>query len=108
MSLYFDICHNCTKFKYFDSLSNHELGKCIHYKTKIENPIFSEIDEIFNEYISHFYKIFDFYLVKCEFEVEFINLNIVDFIKTENFFNTSFINMKNYLVYHLYHTISNF
>ena len=45
-------------------------------------------------------KNFDLYLVKCEFEVEIISYT--DFIKTEFFFNTSVVNMKNYLMYYIY------
>ena len=93
MSFYLDICNNPMEFNFFDSLSIDEIGICIHNKTKIENPNYNEVDKRFNDYISHFNKIFDLYLVKCEFEVQFINSNFVDFMKTEYFFNTSFVNM---------------
>ena len=46
----------------------------------------------------------DLYLVKCEFEVEFINYTV--FIKTAFFFNTSFVNVKNFLVYHIHQNYS--
>ena len=54
-------------------------------KKKLKIRIFFKIDEIFNDYITNDNKKFDLYLVKCEFEVEFINNT--DFIKTE-FFST--------------------
>ena len=44
------------------------------------------------------------YLVKCEFEVEFINFT--DFMKTDYFFNKSIVNMKKNLLYYFYHVIS--
>ena len=59
---------------------------------KIKNPNYFKIDEIFIDYITDYNKNFDLYIVKCEFEVEFINYT--DFIKTEYFFNTSIVNMK--------------
>ena len=105
MGFYLDICNKSIEFKKFDSLSENEHVKSIHNKTKIENPNYNEVDKIFKDYISHFNKIFDLYLVKCEFEVNFINSNFVDFLKTEYFFNTSLVIMKNYLIYHLYRTI---
>ena len=46
--------------------------------------------------------IFDIYhtLCKCEFTVEFVNYTA--FIKIEYFFNTSIVNMKNFLIYYIY------
>ena len=71
---------------------------------KLRNPYYFKIDEIFNDYITDYNKKFDSYLVKRKFEVEFINYT--NFIKIESFFNTSIVNMKNYLIYHIYHVIS--
>ena len=51
------------------------------YRKKIKNPNDFTIDETFNDYISDYNKKLDLYLVKCEFEVEFVNHNF--FIKTE-------------------------
>ena len=61
---------------------------------QIKNPNCCKINEIFKYYFSIYNNKFDLYLVKCELEVEFINY--ADFIKTECFFNTSIVNMKNY------------
>ena len=74
------------------------------YRKKVKNPNYFKKDEIFNDYITNYNRKFDLYLVKCEFEVEFINYS--DSIKTECFFNTFIVNMKNYLIHHIYHVIS--
>ena len=73
------------EYKNFDSFSSDEIGKCIHIKTKFENPNYNGVDKEFNEFISHFNKRFDIYLVKCKFEVRFINSHFFDFIETEFF-----------------------
>ena len=51
------------------------------YRKKIFNPNYFKIDETINDYITHYNKKFNLFLVKCEFEVKFINYT--DFIKTE-------------------------
>ena len=104
MGFYLDICNNSMKYKYFDSLSEDEYVKSIHIEKKIKNPNYFKIHEIFIDFITQYNEKFDLYLVKCEFEVEFINFT--DFIKTEYFFNTSIINMKKYLIFYFYHVIS--
>ena len=91
MSFSLDICNNSLEINYFASLSTDEFHKCIHNKTKTENPNCNEVDKIFKYYVSQFNKIFYLYLVKCEFELDFINSNFVVFIKTEYFFNTSLL-----------------
>ena len=74
------------------------------YRKKSKNPTHFKIDEIYKNYITDYNKKFDLYLVKCEFEVDFISYT--DFIKTEYFFNTSLVNMKNYILYYIYCVIS--
>ena len=59
---------------------------------------------MFKDYITKLNKKFDRYLVSCEFEVEIIKYT--DVIKTEYFFNTSIVNMKSYLIYHIYYVFS--
>ena len=74
------------------------------YRKNIKNPSYFKKDELFIDYVTHFNKKFDLYLVKCEFEAELINF--IDFIKTEYFFNTSIVNMKKYLIYYIFQTFS--
>ena len=50
------------------------------YRKEIKNSKYFKIEELFNDYITHYSKKFDLYLVECEFEVEFFNLT--DFLKT--------------------------
>ena len=104
MGFYFDICNKSIKYKYLDSLSEDEYDRCIHIEKKIKNPNYFKIDEIFKDYITEYNKKLDLNLVKCDFEVEFINYT--DLIKTEYSFNTSIVNLKNCLIYHIYHVIS--
>ena len=104
MSFYLDICNISMKYEYLDSLLENEYDRCVDIEKRIKNPSCFKIDEIFNDYVTNYNKKFDLYIVKCEFEVEFINFT--DFKKTEFFFNTSIFNMKYYLIYYIYHIIS--
>ena len=104
MSAYLDICNNSMKYKYLDSFRRMNMLN-VFISKKIENPNYFKVDEIFNDYVTNYNKKFDLSPVKCEFEVTFINYT--DFIKTEYFFNTSMVNMKNYLLYFIYRSFSN-
>ena len=57
-----------------------------------------EVNKIFSGYISTHNKKFDFYVINCEFVIEFGN-NFIAKIKTKYFYNTDFINIKRYLLY---------
>ena len=104
MGFYLDICNKSINYEYLDSLSENEFDRCIHIEKTLKKPSYFKIDEFFNDYITNYNKKFALYLVKCEFEVDFINFT--DFTKTEYFFDSSFVNMKNYLIYYIYHVIS--
>ena len=98
MGFYLDICNNSMEFTYFNFLSDDERGKCIHIEELLTNPNYFKRDETFNDYITNYTKKIDLYLVRCEFEVEFINFT--DFRKSKYFFNTSIVKMKNLMIYH--------
>ena len=49
MSFYLDICNNSMKYRYLDSLSEDEYGRCIHIEKTIKNPSYFKIDERFDD-----------------------------------------------------------
>ena len=53
----------------------------------MENPIYNDVDKTFNDFISPFNKIFGLYLIKCDFEVKFINFDFINFIKKQSIFS---------------------
>ena len=92
------------KYEYLDSRSENEYDRCIPVEKTIKSPSYFKIDEKFIDHITNYNKKFGLYLVKCDFEVGFINFT--DFIKTEYFFNKPIVNMKNFLIHHIYLVIS--
>ena len=103
MGFYLDICNSSAKYKDLESLSKKDYDRCIHIEKTNKKTTYFKIDKKFSDYVTNYNKIFDIYLVKSEFDVEFINFT--DFIKTESFFNTSIVNMKKYSKYYIYQTI---
>ena len=83
MGFYLDICNNSMKNKYHDSLSEHGYVKCIHIEKKIKNPNYFNIDELFRDFITHYNKKLDLYVVKSEFEVK--SNHFSHFTRTEFF-----------------------
>ena len=75
--------------------SNNQYEKCIRKKYTINNPNFFETDKIFNDFITHYNKKFDLYLVKCEFNLGFYNF-FTQHIKTVYYFNMHIINLKSF------------
>ena len=77
MDYYCDVVYNIieikSKNKHLKSLTHNEFDKCIRTNHTIENPDFFDIDSIFNKYITNHNEKFDLYLVKCDFELGFVN-----------------------------------
>ena len=61
------------KSKHFKSKNHIHLNKQKHIKLTIDNPIVNNIDEIFFTYINEYNNKYEFYLVRCEFKLCFIN-----------------------------------
>ena len=68
-------------------------------KHTVNNINLDEVNEILNDYISTHNKNFDFYLVRCEFVVDFDN-NFTTNIQTNYCYNMDdFTKIKSYLLY---------
>ena len=61
------------KYKHFISESHIELDKCKHIVFSLKDIDINDIDEAFCLYTIEHNKKFDYYLVKCEFELIFNN-----------------------------------
>ena len=73
---------------------------CIKYT--IKNPNFFVIDKISNDYITNHKRKYFIFLIKCDFKIIFNN----DFsksihIETESYHNTTFLNLKKFLLNHI-------
>ena len=57
--------------KHLQSSTHNEMDKCMRVKHTIENLIFFDTDELFNEYITNHNRKLDLYLIKYDFESVF-------------------------------------
>ena len=64
-----------------------------------------EFDKIVNDYVTTHNKKFDFYLISCDFVIEFDN-NFTANMETKNFYNIDITNIKRYLLYKIYYFTS--
>ena len=62
-----------SKSKHFKSKSHIHLDKQKHIKITIDNPNINNIDEKFYSHINEYNNKYEFYLVRCEFKLCFIN-----------------------------------
>ena len=65
----------------------------------MNNVNLDEFDKMLNDYFSHHNKKFDFYLINCEFEIEF-DINFTTNIEINYVYNIDSNNMKSYLLYY--------
>ena len=79
------------------SLTHVQYEKSIRINHTIENPIFFDVDKIFNDYITNHYRKFDLYFVKCDFKLVFNNFT--PHIKTYFYHNTTITKLKRFLLY---------
>ena len=63
-----------SKFKHFKSKNHINLDKHKHIKLTIDNPNINNIDEKFYTHIHDYNNRYEFYLVRCDFILCFINM----------------------------------
>ena len=80
-----------SKYKHFKSNTHKEFGECKHMKLTIENPDINNVNEIFYAYIVQHNKKYDFYLIKCHFELLFNDSQYSTWIKSNLFDNKTMI-----------------
>ena len=62
-----------SKYRHFKFNTNKKFYKCKHIKITFENRSINDIDEICYNYIIEHNKKYDFYFMKCEFKLVFID-----------------------------------
>ena len=97
MDYYCDVCGKTikSKSKHLQCLTHNEFEKCIRMKHTIENPDFSFIDSIFNDYITNHNKNFDINLVEYDFNLVF-DKEFNPYIKSEFQYNTTISHLKRF------------
>ena len=104
MGYFCDVCDKTIKLKsknnHTKSLIHIQYEKSSRINHTFKNPIFFDVDKIFNIYITNHNKkllFFLFYLVNCGFKIVFNKFT--PHIKTMFCHKNSFINLKGYLLY---------
>ena len=77
--------------------STHD--RSLYYKYTINNINLNNINKIFDYYISIQNEKFNFYFIKCIFQIQFNN--IIANIEIKNHYNSDYINIENYLSLYL-------
>ena len=76
MDYYCDVCdktiENQSKNKHLKSLTHNEFEKCTRTKHAFQRLNFSEIDDIFNEYVTNHKRKLETNLVKCDFNLVYV------------------------------------
>ena len=85
------MCDKCikpkSKYKHFKSIFHKEFDRCKHIELIIENLNINDIDEIFYAYIMVHNKKYDYYLIKCQFELVFNDNQYSTYVKSNLFDN---------------------
>ena len=97
-------CDDCDKTITLKPITNHpkslthiQYEKSFRKHQTIKNPYFFDSDKRINDYIIYHDKKLDFYLFKCDFKLVF--KNFIPYIESHFHHNTTFINLKRYLLY---------
>ena len=75
MDYHCEVCNVCikrkSKTKHFKSINHKNLDKHEHIKLTIDNPNINNIDEIFYNHIKKYNTMYEYYLIRCEFKLNF-------------------------------------
>ena len=97
------LCVNCD-YEIFDDKNelNHYLAsfhkrydRSLYYEYIVKNIYLNDINKIFDYYISIQNEKFNFYFIKCIFQIQFNN-NILANIEINNHYSSDYINIENY------------
>ena len=102
------LCQVCNYeiFNEKDELYNYlvyfrkDYDRILFYKYTINNINLNNINKIFDYYISFQNEKFNFYFIKCIFQIQFNNIIIAN-IEINNHYNSDYINIENYLSLYL-------
>ena len=87
MDYYCEVCNKFikpkSKYNHFKSNTHKNFDKCKHIKLTTENLNINNISKIFDAYIVEHKKKFDYYLLKCEFNLIFNDYEYCPYIKSK-------------------------
>ena len=86
-----------SKYKPLKSNIHKEFENCKHIELTIENPNINIIDEIFYAYIIEYNKKYDYYVIKCHFELVFNDNQYRIYVRSSSFDNKTMVSWKNFL-----------
>ena len=88
MDYYCECCDKTIKLKsknkHFTSKAHNGFHRCDHMKISIENTNINNIGEIVCSYIIEHYRKYEYFLVKCVFELNFSDYEICPHVESEN------------------------
>ena len=101
MDNYCEVCDKFinpkSKYKHFKSITHKEFGKCKHMELTIENPDINNVDEVFYAYIIQHKKEYDYYLIRCHFNLVFNDNQYSEYIKSNFFDSKTMISWQKFL-----------
>ena len=87
MHYYCEVCNMFikpkSKSKHFKSKNHIHLDKQKHIQITIDNPDINNIDEFFYSHINEYNNKYEFYPVRCEFNVGLLNMDHFDLASSE-------------------------
>ena len=87
MDYYCDLCDNYnkpnSKYKHFKSSSQKDFDKCKHILLSLKKNSINDVYEAFSLYIIEHNKKFDYYLVKCQFKLVFIEYQYCSYVTSK-------------------------
>ena len=101
MEYYCEVCYKYinhkSKYMHFKSKSYKEFDKCEHIVLSLKDIDSKIVDEVFCLYIMEHNEIFDYYLVKCQFNLVFKDYEYTPYIISKLSDNKTMISWKNFL-----------
>ena len=76
-----------SKFRHFQASILEEFDKCQEIELIVQNPNINNTDEIFYAHIIEQSKKYDYYLLKCEFNLLFIDNQYCPYVTSELYGN---------------------
>ena len=96
----YEIFNDKHELNYYLASFNKRYDRGLYYKYTINNINLNNINKIFDYYITIHNEKFNFYVIKCIFQIQFNN-NIIANIEINNHYSSDYINIENYLTLYL-------
>ena len=96
----YDIFNDENELNHYLASFHKRYDRSLYYKYTINNINLNNINKMFDYYISIQNEKFNFYLIKCIFQIQFNNIIIAN-LEINNQYNTDYVNIENYLSVYL-------